>query len=396
LTAPISKVEGNPDSPRELQTPAAPRHFTWKRIVRFGSIASLILLSVNAIVCATWSHFFNVPGWMVWQTLPGALTIAFVSATMLRFRVAHPALKIIYAVSAAWLGALNLAFFAAIACWLVAGLAWLARWPLPRFPVAVFFFGAAFLAAVYGLLNARRLRIRRITVRLPHLPKTWRGRTAALVTDLHLGPLNGAGFLRRVIAKMRPFQPEVVFISGDMFDGPTHDLDSLVAPWREFTPPLGIYFVTGNHDEFAERSLYLEPVRRVGIQVLDNAMISLNGLQLVGIHDGEAADPVQLRSILRGVGLDRNQASILLTHRPLHLAVPEEAGISLQLSGHTHRGQVWPWRMLVSRIYGRFGYGLSRLNTLQVYTSSGVGTWGPPMRVGTQSEIVLLRLEDQE
>ncbi|HWD20444.1 MAG TPA: metallophosphoesterase [Verrucomicrobiae bacterium] len=356
---------------------------------------SLILLSANAVVCATWSHFFHVPGWMVWQALPGALGVAFIPTTMLRFRSAHPALRLAYALLATWLGALNFVFFAAIACWVVAGIGWLIGRQLPRFQIAEILFGLAFLATAYGLVNARRIRVKKITVQLPHLPESWRGRTAALITDLHLGPLNGAKFLRRVIERLRSLQPEAVFISGDMFDGPTHGLDRLVSPWREYTPPLGIYFVTGNHDEFADRSLYLDPVRRVGIHVLHNEMFSIEGLQLVGVHDSEAGDPVTLRSILSAARINRQRASILLAHRPINLAIAEEQGISLQLSGHTHNGQNWPWNLLVARIYKGFGYGLNRLRTMQVYTSSGVGTWGPPMRVATQSEIVLIRFEKE-
>jgi hypothetical protein len=395
LAAPISNAEEKPVSPEELKSRGSPIHFTWRRIAAFASIVSAILLSANAVVCATWSHFFNLPGWIAWQALPGALTLVFIPVTILRFRSSHPGLKIVYALSATWLGALNFAFFAAVACWMAEGMAQLAGWPLPRYQVAGTLFGLAFLATAYGLINARWIRVNRITVRLPHLPEAWRGRTAALVTDLHLGPLSGAAFLRRVIARLRVLQPDAVFISGDMFDGPTHDLDSLVAPWREFTSRRGIYYVTGNHDEFAERNLYLDPVRRVGIHVLNNAMVSIDGLQLVGVHDSEAGDAAELRSILSGAGIDRQRASILLAHRPVNLAIAEEEGISLQLSGHTHRGQIWPWNLLVSRIYGRFGYGLSRLEKMQVYTSSGVGTWGPPLRLGTQSEIVLIRFEEQ-
>jgi predicted MPP superfamily phosphohydrolase len=178
-----------------------------------------------------------------------------------------------------------------------------------------------------------------------------------------------------------------------MFDGPTLGLDQLVAPWREFSAPQGIFYVTGNHDEFAERSLYLDAVRRVGIRVLNNEEVSLDGLQIVGVHDSEAGDPAELRSILRQARIDRRHPSILLAHRPVHLPVAQEEGISLQLSGHTHGGQIWPWNLLVSRIYGPFAYGLNQLGSLQVYTSSGTGTWGPPLRVGTRSEIVLIRFD---
>ncbi len=222
---------------------------------------SAILLGANALVCATWSFFFNVPGWLAWQAAPGLLALVFIPATILRFRSAHPALRVLYAVSAAWLGALNFAFFASLACWIADGAFLLAGRPAPRLEIAAILFGIALLFTIWGLINARWIRVTRITVPLPHLPDAWRGRTAALVTDLHLGPLSGPAFLRRVLARLRALQPDIVFISGDMFDGPTLGLKQLVAPWREFSAPLGIFYVTGNHDEFAERGLYLDAVR---------------------------------------------------------------------------------------------------------------------------------------
>jgi predicted MPP superfamily phosphohydrolase len=367
--------------------------FTLGELVRFVSIVAVILLSANALVCWTWSYFFDLPGWVAWQALPGALAVVFIPATVLRFKYNHPALRGIYALSAAWMGALNFAFFAAVACWIVAGIYWSMGFTLPSFTVAAVLFSLALAATVHGLINATVIRVSRATVKLPHLPEVWRGRTAALVTDIHLGPLSGPAFLRRVIAKLRSVKPNVVFISGDMFDGPTLGLDQLVAPWREYSAPQGVFYVTGNHDEFAERSLYLDPAKRVGLQVLNNEKVNLDGLQLIGLHDAEAGNPKELREILNQVQIDRQQPSILLAHRPINLTIAEEAGISLQLSGHTHGGQIWPWNLLVSRIYGRAAHGLSRFGPLQVYTSYGVGTWGPPLRVGTNSEIVLLQFE---
>jgi len=384
MTTPLPQVEEERSTPPD---------FTLREMAVFGSIVSVILLSANALVCATWSYFFGLPGWIAWQIIPGALAIVFIPATILRFRSTHPALRVIYALSASWLGALNFAFFAALACWMVQAIAWMMAWPLPRPSVAIVLFGLALVTTIYGLINAARLRITRVTVKLPNLPEAWQGCVAALVTDLHLGPLSGPDFLRRVLTRLRTMQPDAVFISGDMFDGSTLGLDQLVAPWREFSTPKGIFYVTGNHDEFAERSLYLEPVRRVGIHVLNNEKVSLDGLQIVGVHDSEASNPLELRAILQQAHIDRQQPSILLAHRPINLSIAEQEGISLQLSGHTHHGQIWPWNLVVARIYGRFAYGLGRLGKMLVYTSSGTGTWGPPLRVGTKSEIVLIQFE---
>jgi predicted MPP superfamily phosphohydrolase len=388
----IEEEHVSPAVPAPQSTGATPM-FTLRELARFVSVVATILLLANALVCATWSYFFGLPGWVVWQALPGALALAFIPATVLRFKFNHPALRVIYALSAIWVGALNFAFFAAVASWMVEGASLLAKWSLPRFSIAAVLFGLALLTTIYGLINAARLRVTRISVRLPNLPEAWQGRTAALVTDLHLGPSSGHAFLRRVIARLRSVKPDVVFISGDMFDGPTLGLDQLVAPWREFSPPQGIHYVTGNHDEFAERNIYLEAARSVGIRVLNNEKVTLDGLQLVGLHDSEAGNPTEMRRILKQVRIDGQHPCILLAHRPINLFVAEESGISLQLSGHTHGGQIWPWNLLVSRIYGRFAHGLSHLGKLLVYTSYGVGTWGPPLRIGTHSEIVLIRFE---
>lgn len=375
----------------EPESSAAAPDFPRRQAVRFGLVAATLLLLTNAFVCATWSILTGTPGWLVWQFIPGSLSIAFIATTVLAFRYANPLIRIIYSISAAWLGALNFALFAAVACWIVAGLAWLTGHYLPGYDVAMSLFGVALVVTLYGLITAALTRVTRIDVRLPHLPETWNGRTVALVTDLHLGHIAGPAFLRRLLARLRSIQPDAVLISGDMFDGPPVELNRLAAEWRNFSAPKGIFFVAGNHDEFAARKLYLDAVERVGIRVLNNELISVDGLQIVGVHDSEAGHAAELRSILRRVHLDPNRASILLAHRPENLSIAEDAGISLQLSGHTHGGQIWPWNMLVSRIYGRFAHGLNRLGNLQVYTSYGVGTWGPPLRVGTYSEIVLIR-----
>ena len=393
------RVTAPPDLQHETAAPepatAAAPDFPVGRMIRFASIVSAILLGANALVCATLGHFFNLPGWLLWQALPGLLAIAFIPATILRFRTNHPLLRVAYVVTSGWLGALNFAFFASIACWIAEAVFLLAGWPAPLFEIGAILFGLALLVTICGLVNACWLRITRVTVPLPNLPAAWHGRTAALVTDLHLGPLHGPNFVRRVTARLRALQPDIVFISGDMFDGSPLGLRELVAPWQDYTAPLGVYFVAGNHDEFAERRLFTDAASATGIRVLNNESVTINGLDLVGVHDEEACDPAQLRDILRRVHTDRQRPAILLAHRPINLAVVEEEGISLQLSGHTHHGQLWPWNLLVRRIYGPFAYGLHRFGRLWVNTSSGAGTWGPPLRVATKSEIVLIRFEPE-
>jgi predicted MPP superfamily phosphohydrolase len=199
--------------------------------------------------------------------------------------------------------------------------------------------------------------------------------------------------MRRIVSKLGRLRPDVVFITGDLYDGGKVDLAEVVAPWKEVQTKFGAYFVTGNHEEFSDRTKYLNAVRHSGIQILNNEKLIVDGLQIVGVHYSDSANPGRFRSILERAGLDRNQASVLLSHVPHQLSIAQQAGISLQLSGHTHGGQIFPFTWFTARIFGEYTYGLKRFGDLAVYTSSGAGTWGPPMRVGTQPEIVLIEFE---
>ena len=355
----------------------------------FILVVGLLLLGVDGFACATLVHFLDLPGAGWWQLAGGVLTLAFIAATIVGRFTSGWVLRAGYTVAAVWIGLLNYGFFAALACWLVDAVVMLAGGPQRGIFLAGPCFGLAVLAAVAGLVNAARIRTTRVALALPHVPEAWTHRRIVLISDLHLGHVHGPVFLRRVLARLRDLKPDLVLVSGDMFDGGRHGIERLVQPWATFTAPLGIYFVTGNHDEFADPEAYIAALARVGVRTLNNERVVIDGLQLIGVSDGGTADPDALRALLRRLSIHPGAPSILLAHKPENLRLAEEEGISLQLSGHTHRGQLWPWTWLVRRVYGPFAYGLNRLGRLQVYTSSGVGTWGPPLRVGTRSEIVL-------
>jgi predicted MPP superfamily phosphohydrolase len=362
-------------------------------------VIQVILLLAHWLVFSTWIAFWPGLAPAAVTDLHAAMLVlafSFVVASLLSFRFSNLAVRLIYWLAAIWLGLFNFFFWASLAvriAWPVARFTRLAMYPDPvvfRPLLVVTFYGMAAIIGLYGLVNARVIRIRRIAVQLPNLPASWRGRRAVLLSDLHLGPINGVRFSRRLVTKAQSFQPDIVFLPGDLFDGTKGDLDRLVAPLKQLTPPLGIYFSTGNHEEFTDPTHYIKAIARAGIHVLGNELVMVDGVQVAGVFYHSSSSPLHMKAALDGMRLDRTRPSILLNHAPTRLPTVEQAGFNLQLSGHTHGGQFLPYTWITNSIYGRFTKGLHSFGALQVYTSTGAGTWGPPLRAGTRPEIVFI------
>jgi uncharacterized protein len=366
------------------------------RIARLIAIIQSILLLAHVFVYETWITFWGSPAGsrlLILRAALALLSVSFMAATLLAHRYFNGPVKFFYKLASVWLGTFNFLFVAACLCWIAYPVVRLSGPVVSLHAIAATFFGLAIVASLYGIANAAAVRVRRVTVKLPGLPASWRGRVAALVTDAHLGHIKGYRFFARIVNMLRQLKADVVFISGDLFDGTKVDPARLVAPWKQLSPRFGSYFVTGNHEEFSDPRKYLEAIEGSGIHVLHNEKVNLDGLQVLGVPYSEAGNAKHFQSILENADLDPERASVLLAHVPQGLPIAEKQGISLQLSGHTHGGQMFPFTWFTSRIFGEYTYGLKKFGDLMVYTSSGAGTWGPPMRVCTQPEIVLISFE---
>lgn len=247
--------------------------------------------------------------------------------------------------------------------------------------------GIALAATAYGLINARIIRQINLSLELPNLPGWWKGKTAVLASDLHLGQILNKGFAKRIVGLINRLNPEIVFIPGDFYDGVHTDFQGLADIFKKIKAPLGIYFCSGNHELFAGYQKCESALNNAGIKILENQKVEIEGLQIAGVAYKSERLP-NLPQILAGLGLDTSKPSVLLKHVPLQIEEAAAAGVSLQLSGHSHQGQVWPGQHISKPYFRGFDYGLKRLKNLLVYTSSGAGTWGPPMRVLTKSELV--------
>ncbi len=250
------------------------------------------------------------------------------------------------------------------------------------------------VALVEGL---RPPRLRRVVHRLERWPEGLSGLRIVQISDLHFGPILGRGFARALVQRVNALAPDLVVITGDLVDGPLHRLRDDVEPLRELRGRDGVYFVTGNHDAYSGDEAWVARVAELGIRPLRNAGVRIESggaaFWLAGVDDhrgdwarGSSEDlPAALG------GWDRREPLVLLAHDPATFREASLEGVDLQLSGHTHGGQIWPFRWLV-RLTVPWVEGLHARHGSRIYVSRGTGFWGPPMRLLAPSEITVHEL----
>jgi len=260
--------------------------------------------------------------------------------------------------------------------------------------------GLAAFVTVVGFAGARRrARIVSIEVPLANLPPALHGFLIAQISDVHVGSQIKQQYVDAIVDAVNGLDADLIAVTGDLVDGTVHDLSRHIAPLGRLSARHGTFLVTGNHEYYSGEPAWTAEFTRLGLRVLlnEHVVVRHGGAPLVvaGVTDYSAhhfnpeqrSDPV---AALFGAPTDA-AARILLAHQPRSASAAATAGFDLQLSGHTHGGQFWPWNLFV-RFQQPFTAGLHRLNNLWIYISRGTGYWGPPNRFGAPSEITLLRL----
>jgi predicted MPP superfamily phosphohydrolase len=252
----------------------------------------------------------------------------------------------------------------------------------------------------WGVWSAiRPVEVKRVAVRLKKLPGSLNGLRLVQLTDMHIGLTIGRDFVEDVVRKVNALEPDIVAITGDLIDGSVDELGPAVAPLGEIRAKLGTYFVTGNHEYYSGADPWLAFLQSLGIKALRNEHVELtkNGetIHLAGVDDwsahrfgnGHGSDMTRAME-----GRDADKPVVLLAHQPVHFDEAREHGVDLQISGHTHGGQIFPFGLL-TRLAQPFVSGLHRRGDSQIYVSSGTGYWGPPMRIAAPAEITLIELD---
>jgi predicted MPP superfamily phosphohydrolase len=265
-----------------------------------------------------------------------------------------------------------------------------ARWTL----------GLTALMTLAGLIIARRRPgVLAVDIPVTGLPKALHGFSIAQISDVHVGPTIKRGFVEGIVDRVNGLNADLIAVTGDLVDGTVAQLSQHTAPLAGLVARHGAYFVTGNHEYYSGERAWTQEIRRLGLRVLKNEHVVLNhddeslviaGVTDYGAHHFDPAQQSDPAAALRGAPSDAG-VKILLAHQPSSAQAAANAGFDLQLSGHTHGGQFWPWNLFV-RFFQPFTGGLHRLKNLWVYVSRGTGYWGPPNRFGVPSEITHIRL----
>ena len=256
------------------------------------------------------------------------------------------------------------------------------------------------LLTVMGLIIARsRPNVVNIEIPIINLPAALHGFSIAQVSDVHVGPTIRRGFVERIVARVNRLKADLIAVTGDLVDGSVQQLSRHTAPLAELVARHGVYFVLGNHEYYSGERAWTAELKRLGLHVLKNEHVVLahNGASLVlagvtdlSAHHFDASQHSDPHAALRGAPADAG-AKVLLAHQPNSASAAATAGFDVQLSGHTHGGQFWPWNLLIG-FFQPFARGLYRLKNLWVYVNRGTGYWGPPNRFGVPPEITHIRL----
>jgi predicted MPP superfamily phosphohydrolase len=369
------------------------------RILRFALTATLILAGLHAYIAWRLLPALPIgrPGWVIGIGLFALSTLVIPLGMLARRFTRRQAL----ADRAAWIGSLAMGLFSSMLVLTVVRdivLALFASTTLIA-PTAVLVPVLAVLITLIGFVNARRLpRVVDVVIPLPQLPAPLAGFTIVQISDIHVGPTIKGNHVRAIVERVNTLGADLVAITGDVVDGTVKQLGSHTAPLAGLISRHGSYVVTGNHEYYSGVNEWWAEFARLGLRGLMNEHVVLQHdgepLVLAGVSDFSAhafdfaqrSDPAQALA-----GAPDDAPKVLLAHQPRSASAAAAAGFDLQLSGHTHGGQFWPWTFLV-RLQQPYTAGLHRLNTLWIYTSRGTGYWGPPKRFGAPAEITRIRL----
>ena len=353
-----------------------------RRIIQLALFLSIFFMGFLALDY----YIFNRLGMLLGipQTVVTILIIIFTAAypvaSILESISSSASTRVIYAVSATWMGIAIVMAYTLLAYEIVNLI-----FNVPSFTAGIIVLLVAAVISAYSIINSSYLNIKEIEILMQNLEREMK---IVQISDTHIGPIRNSGFMKEIVKKTDALNPDLVLITGDLVEGTVGLHPSMFDSINKLKAK--IFFITGNHDMYEGLESVFEVLKTTNINILRDEVVEFEGLQIVGVNYSTHRN--HLKTVLPELNIDKSKPSLLMYHVPVEVESANEAGIDLQLSGHTHKGQIFPLNFLGKLVFPYFN-GLYNYNGTQLYVSPGTGTWGPPMRSGSRSEITLINLK---
>ncbi|MDD3302077.1 MAG: metallophosphoesterase [Candidatus Gracilibacteria bacterium] len=323
------------------------------------------------------------------------LALSFIKTSVLIHEVNNSFTRFFYYLSSVWLGILSNLFFTLILVSVILGITKIIHTTPNLKLLGIISIIFSISLALYGIYNANNIVVKQENIKIKNIPENWKKKKVIFLSDIHLGAIIRENFLKKIVDTINKEKPDIVLIGGDLFDGTDGSLDHLSDYLNNIKTKNGVYYINGNHETYLGLNLVDKLLKNTNIKNLKDEIISIDGVQIIGIdyideRDSKSNIQKTLDKIKKS-GFDKNTPSILLYHAPIFTEEFNNLGVNLQLSGHTHKGQIFPYGYITNLMYKQKDYGLYKNKNYNLYTSNGVGTWGPPMRIGNNPEIVVLK-----
>ncbi len=349
-----------------------------------------IILSANIYLSRRFSYYFNMEKTTPFYIIFASLTVIMIAGMALSSRVSGNAGNILFLISGICAGFL----LYTLLCVSIADLIHLFVKKSP-FIFGISIISLALFITVFGVWNAFNIRVTNIEIPIKNLKKEI---TIVHISDVHVGHVRGQVFVQRMVNLVNSQNPDIVFITGDLFDGKSRLSQQSISPLKDIVAP--VYFVAGNHDGYAGVKTVKQYLKNLGVNVLENEVVDFGEIQIIGLNhmkpdaatkDLHALNPSSIKETLDSLAIDESKPSVMLHHSPEGIKYASAHGVDLVLSGHTHAGQMFPMNLITSILFS-YNRGLHEYENTKIIVSQGVGTVGPPLRVGTKSEIIVIKL----
>lgn len=389
------------------------------KFILFVLLSLALVFGLNFAFFRSCIYFFNItrPSLKLGlYTVMVFLAFSFITAFMLVHWGENLWTIAYYKFAAVWMGFLIHGLAAVAAVWLILGIGRLSGLALSGKTIAAVFLVIAAAGSAFGLWTAFHPVVRDVSIPVSHLPESWKDRTIIQLSDIHLGHFHGRGFARRVVETVNALEPDLVLVTGDILDGMGGPYARNLEPFNDLRAGRGMFFVTGNHEHYVGLKTALRLIEKTPFTILDNAAVEIDGLEIIGV----SYPGIKSTSAIKNLSLPKpaDKARMILFHTPTNMDtggastgerhftnywMPDTSfdmnkmlDADVQLSGHTHHGQLFPINVITRLLYAGHDYGLSTDGGFQLYTTRGTGSWGPPMRTAGRGEIVRIQLVQKQ